>query len=80
MQRAAAAIPANLAEGHARDSTKESLHHLSFARGSLAELETFLVLAQSLAMCTAQRTASIQQRWDEVRRMLRALQLRLKSK
>ena len=40
LQRAAVSIPSNLAEGHTRDPTKEFLHFLSIALGSLAELET----------------------------------------
>jgi four helix bundle protein len=40
LRRAAVSIPSNIAEGHARESTKEYLHHVSFALGSLAELET----------------------------------------
>jgi len=44
IQRAVVLIPSNTAEGHARESTKEFLHHISIARGSLAELETQLMV------------------------------------
>jgi four helix bundle protein len=48
IQRAAVSIPSNLAEGHAREHTKEFLNHLSIAQGSLAELETQLEIAVRL--------------------------------
>jgi four helix bundle protein len=48
MQRAAVSIPSNIAEGHARESTKEYLQHLSIAQASLAELETQLEIAKQL--------------------------------
>lgn len=48
IQRAAVSIPANIAEGHTREGTKEFLRYLSIACASLAELETHIQIAKSL--------------------------------
>ncbi len=45
MRRSAVSIPSNIAEGQARNSTRDFLRFLSIALGSLAELETQLELA-----------------------------------
>ena len=46
IQRCAVSIPSNIAEGNARIHMGDYIRHLSIARGSLAELETQLLLAR----------------------------------
>lgn len=80
MQRAAVSIPANVAEGHARDSTREFLHYISIALGSLAELETYLILAGRLSYLGEHDVSTTLSTADELGRMLRGLQKNLKAK
>ena len=55
IRRAAISIPANIAEGAARKGTGEFLQFLGIASGSLAETETFVILAERLQMLTAEQ-------------------------
>ncbi len=80
MQRSAVSIPSNIAEGQARDSTKEFLHYLSIALGSLAELETQIIVAQRLLYVSPEMTEPILQMIDEIGRMLRRLRTTLKKR
>lgn len=48
IRRAAVSIPSNIAEGAARNSNKEFIQFLYISLGSLAELETQLLLSKEL--------------------------------
>ena len=78
--RAAVSIPANIAEGHERKSTKEFLHFLSIVQGSRAELETLLQIAARLSYCTAAQAEPLLLKLTELGKMLRGLQRALKKR
>ena len=48
MRRAAVSIPSNIAEGQARHTTGEFIQFISHAEGSVAELDTQLILSIEL--------------------------------
>ena len=48
LRRAAVSVPANIAEGFARNGTKELMHFLSITQGSLSELDTLIEVGHRL--------------------------------
>ena len=73
LRRAATSIPSNVAEGYARGSTKEYIYFLHVARGSIAELETQLLLAQRVGYLPDSQMTDLQDRINEVGRILHAV-------
>jgi len=80
IRRCSVSIPSNIAEGHQRDSTKEYLRHLSIARGSLAELETQLIISNRLNYIQNDTYNNFMARLGEVGRMIQGLQAALRKK
>lgn len=73
MQRAAASIPANIAEGYERKSKKEFLQFLHIAKGSPGEVETYLLLVRDLGYISAQPYSAANALREETARILRGL-------
>jgi four helix bundle protein len=80
VRRAAASVPANIAEGHARSSTKDYLRYVAIAIGSLAETATFIELVGRLGYDDIDELRRIFELTIEERRMLRALQKSLRNR
>ena len=80
MRRAAVSIPANIAEGQARQTTGEFIQFISHAEGSVAELDTQLILATELAFCRETDACSAFELIDELRHMLNVLRRKLISR
>ncbi len=70
IRRAAVSIPANIAEGAARQSSKEFAHFLSNAQGSASELETELLIAQRLEYLGSGGYFEMRNELESVGRML----------
>lgn len=71
MQRAAVAIPSNIAEGHRRNHKLEYIQFLGIALGSAAELETQLLIAEEQYPQYDYKTAKAL--IDEIQRMLNVM-------
>ena len=73
MNRAAVSIPSNVAEGAARHTTRDYIRFLYIARGSSAEIDTQLRLAQELGYLSGDDLAPVLAISDEVGRLLNAV-------
>ena len=77
MRRAAVSVPSNIAEGQARKTSAEFSRFLSISQGSLAELETQLIIARDLGYLSDMQFGENASLHDEVSRMLVALKAKI---
>ena len=80
IRRAAVSVPSNIAEGQERFTTREFIHFISYAEGSIAEIDTQLVIALELDFCKAARVKPALDAIVEVRKMLNALRRKLQER
>jgi four helix bundle protein len=77
--RCSSSIAANIAEGNARGTRRDYAHFISIARGSAAELETFLIIIRRLRLAPSDEVGGLLNQAEEISRMLNALRSRLKN-
>jgi four helix bundle protein len=66
-------VPSNIAEGQAHFNKREFLHFLRHARGSLAEVETQMLLAKRLNYISDKDEEALSKQVDELGRIMSGL-------
>jgi four helix bundle protein len=78
IRRAAVSIPANIAEGAGRNSSKEFGYFVSNAQGSASELETELIIAHRLGYLSETNFSKLIADLERIGRMITGLTRRLR--
>jgi four helix bundle protein len=80
IQRASVSVPANIAEGDERQTDKEAIQFFYIARGSSAEVRTFLHLAIALKHIPMDKGTDMIDQYKKVSAMLyRLIEVRKKN-
>ena len=79
LQRSAASIPANIAEGCGRNSKQEFAHYLNIALGSSNESEYFLILSKDVKYLANEKFETLNLLINEVKGMLIALIIKVRT-
>ena len=80
IRRAAVSVPSNIAEGQGRDSTREFIHHLSMAYGSLMEVETQVLIGLDLGYLEKELVSAFLRDSSEAGRIINGLMRSLRRK
>jgi len=75
VRRASVSVAANIAEGSGRATSRDLLNFLSYARGSLKEVESMVFVAQRLGFVSPADCSEVLRLADETSRMLTGLRL-----
>lgn len=73
IRRAAVSVPTNIAEGHGRNYSKETVQFLHIARGSLFEVETLLILACDIGYLNKKQAEEIHVSITSCKKLLNGL-------
>jgi four helix bundle protein len=77
--KAGTSIPANIAEGSSRTSTKEYIHYLEISLGSAYELETHITVAEKMDFGKPELRKILLKNLDDQEKMTSGLIERLKG-
>jgi four helix bundle protein len=72
MCRSAVSVPSNIAEGSKRSTNKDFKSFLHISMGSLAEVETQLLICKNLQLISEETTHPLQKQAEELSKMLMA--------
>jgi four helix bundle protein len=73
IRKCAVSIPSNIAEGHRRGTNKEFVQFLNISRGSLAELETQVIISTDLGYVQKERSEKVLAEVEEIGKMINGL-------
>lgn len=73
LRRASSSVTANIAEGFARYHFKDKIRFYYNSRGSIAEVQNFLLLAKDLGYITLEKCTSLGEKSNEVGKLINGL-------
>ena len=79
IRRASVSVPSNIAEGYCRQGQKETAHFISIAIGSLAEVETQLIIANRLGYAESTETEELVLKINSIQKQSISLRKRIQN-
>lgn len=80
LRRSASSVASNIAEGHGRQTTKEMIHYLYVARGSVTETQNHALLAHDLGYVVADAIAPLLSEYENLLKGINAMISALKNR